>query len=99
MHLYTLDPILDSRWDDLVASQPKASVFHHTRWLKALAGTYSYRPIVLTSSPPGERLFEGIAFCEVRSWITGSRLVSLPFADHCEPLLDETADSCEFTEW
>jgi CelD/BcsL family acetyltransferase involved in cellulose biosynthesis len=99
MQLYTLDPILDSRWDDLVASHPKASVFHHTGWLKALAGTYGYRPIVLTSTPPGQRLSDGIAFCEIRSWITGSRLVSLPFADHCEPLLDETADSCEFTEW
>ena len=99
MHLYTLDPMLDGRWDDLVASHPRASVFHHTGWLKALAGTYGYRPIVLTSAPPGERLSDGIAFCEVRSWITGSRLVSLPFADHCEPLLNEGGDSLELIEW
>jgi CelD/BcsL family acetyltransferase involved in cellulose biosynthesis len=99
MQLYTLDPLLDSRWDDLVASHPRASVFHHTGWLKALAGTYGYRPIVLTSAPPGERLSDGIAFCEVKSWITGSRLVSVPFADHCEPLLNETVDCREFTEW
>jgi lipid II:glycine glycyltransferase (peptidoglycan interpeptide bridge formation enzyme) len=25
-------------------------------------------------------------FCRVKSWLTGSRLVSLPFSDHCEPL-------------
>lgn len=99
MSLYTLDPMLDSRWDDLVASHPGASVFHHKGWLQALAGTYGYRPIVLTSTPPGERLSDGIAFCEVRSWITGSRLVSLPFADHCEPLLNEIEDFCEFAAW
>lgn len=29
-----------------------------------------------------------MVFCEVRSWLTGRRLVSLPFSDHCEPLLE-----------
>ena len=99
MQLYTLDPTLDSRWDDLVGFHPRASVFHHSGWLRALSGTYDYRPIVLTSTPPGQRLSDGIAFCEVKSWITGSRLVSLPFADHCEPLLNESAHSCEFIDW
>ena len=28
-------------------------------------------------------------FCEVKSWLTGSRLVSLPFSDHCQPLADD----------
>jgi hypothetical protein len=74
-------------------------VFHHTGWLKALAGTYGYRPMVLTSAAAGQRLQDGIVFCEVKSWITGTRLVSLPFADHCGPLLNETGDSFEFTNW
>src|ERR1035437_3723118 len=99
MQPYTLDPMLDSRWDDLVASHPRASVFHQRGWLKALAMTYGYRPMVLTSTPAGEPLSDGIVFCEVKSWMTGSRLVSLPFADHSEPLLNETGDSFELTEW
>lgn len=99
MQLYTLDPMLDSRWDDLVASHPRASVFYHKGWLKALAETYGYRPIAVTSSPPGKRLSDGIAFCEVKSWITGSRLVSLPFADHAEPLVNDIGESLEFAEW
>jgi CelD/BcsL family acetyltransferase involved in cellulose biosynthesis len=99
MQLYTLDPLLDGRWDELVASHPRASVFHQASWLKALAGTYGYRPMVLTSTPPGKPLADGIVFCEVRSWITGRRLVSLPFADHCEPLLQEAGWTSEFAEW
>jgi len=99
MRLYTLDPMQDPRWDDLVASHPRASAFHQRGWLKALAMTYGYRAMVLTSTPAGKPLSDGIVFCEVKSWITGSRLVSLPFADHCEPLLNETGDSLEFTEW
>src|ERR1035437_8328303 len=99
MRLYTLDPMQDPRWDDLVASHPRASAFHQRGWLKTLAMTYGYRAMVLTSTPAGKPLSDGIVFCEVKSWITGSRLVSLPFADHCEPLLNETGDSLEFREW
>ncbi len=99
MPLYTLDPILDNRWDELVASHPRASAFHHKGWLQALANTYGYRPTILTSTPPGNRLSNGIAFCEIKSWITGSRLVSLPFSDHAEPLLNGNGDSCELEEW
>jgi hypothetical protein len=35
---------------------------------------------------PGKELLNGIVFCRIRSWVSGSRLVSLPFSDHCEPL-------------
>jgi hypothetical protein len=99
MQLYTLDPMIDRRWDDLVASHAKASVFHQPGWLKALASTYGYRPVVLTSTPAGKPLSDGVVLCEVKSWITGNRLVSLPFADHTEPLQDGIGDSSEFREW
>jgi CelD/BcsL family acetyltransferase involved in cellulose biosynthesis len=99
MQLYTIDPLSDSRWDDLAALHPRASVFHQREWLHALASTYDYQPVVLTSAPAGQRLSDGIVFCQVKSWITGSRLVSLPFADHCEPLLNETGDWFELAEW
>lgn len=99
MQLYTLDPLSDRRWDDLVASHSAASAFHQTGWLKALARTYGYRTIALTSTPPGERLSDGLVFCEVKSWITGRRLVSLPFSDHAEPLLNQNGWSFDMAEW
>jgi hypothetical protein len=45
---------------------------------------------VFTTSAPGTTLEDGVAFCQVRSWLTGRRLVSLPFSDHCEPLVTNT---------
>jgi hypothetical protein len=96
---YTLDPLSDSRWDHLVDSHPQASVFHRGGWLQALARTYGYKPLALTSSPPGSPLADGLAFCEIRSWITGGRLVSLPFADHCEPLLSESCGASLLSDW
>src|SRR5579863_4006614 len=84
----TLDPLTDSGWDEFVARHPKSSVFHHRAWLQALARTYGYRPVVFTTSPPDAELRNGLLFCQIDSWLTGSRLVSLPFSDHCEPLCD-----------
>ena len=56
-------------------------------WQRCTA-TYGYAPVVYTTCPPGTELTNGIVFCRIRSWLTGRRLVSLPFADHCEPLVD-----------
>jgi len=99
MALYTFDPLTDRRWEDLVAVHPNASVFHQTRWLRALAATYGYKPIVVTDASPTDKLSWAIPFCQVESWITGTRLVSLPFADHCEPLLPENERSSGFVDW
>lgn len=98
MELYTTDPLSDSRWDDLVDRHPRASAFHHRGWLEALARTYGYKPCVLTSTPAGRPLNDGVVVCRVSSWITGTRLVSLPFADHCEPLLRDD-DFGVFADW
>lgn len=99
MTLYTIDPLLDHRWDDLVARHPSATVFHQRGWISALARTYGYEPFVLTTAPPGEPLSNGVVLCRISSWMTGTRLVSLPFADHCEPLLNSPEERLEIMSW
>lgn len=91
--LYEIDPLDDSRWDALVRRHPDASLFHSRAWLTALRDTYDYEPVVLTASGPGQSLADGLVFCKVRSWLTGRRLVSLPFADYCELLSYGAGDS------
>src|SRR5215467_14482639 len=85
---YQLDPIKDLRWAALVEKHPHASVFHSVAWLQALRNTYGYEPVVFTTSPPHAELTNAMVFCRIESWLTGRRLVSLPFSDHCEPLCD-----------
>lgn len=99
MSIQILNPLVDRRWDEIAERHPKASAFHQRGWLEALAQTYGYEPLVLTSTPAGQPLRNGLVFCRVSSWITGTRLVSLPFADHCEPLLDDPRDLVEFADW
>lgn len=87
--VYELNPLSDSRWDALIQVHPQASVFHSPSWLRALHAVYGYEPVVLTTCSPNERLTNGLVFCRVKSWLTGRRLVSLPFSDHCEALIDK----------
>jgi hypothetical protein len=83
-----VDPIHDRGWIDMVERHPWASVFHTPGWLEALRRTYGYEPLVLTTSPPSHTLDNGLVACSVSSWLTGKRIVSLPFSDHCQPLVD-----------
>ncbi|MCA1563304.1 MAG: GNAT family N-acetyltransferase [Acidobacteria bacterium] len=101
MTVYQLNPLQDPRWAELVQRHPRASVFHSSGWLDALQRTYGYTPVVFTTSAPGAELSNGVVFCEVRSWLTGRRLVSLPFSDHCDPLVEDTdqlATLCRYLE-
>lgn len=87
----TLDPLTDPRWRELVRRDGRASAFHTPEWLGALRETYGFVPVVYAEEGPRGELRSAIPFCSVASWLTGRRLVSLPFSDHCEPLVDGPA--------
>jgi lipid II:glycine glycyltransferase (peptidoglycan interpeptide bridge formation enzyme) len=87
--VHIFNPLEDNRWPAFIQSHPNASIFHTQGWLNSLKATYQYEPIAFTTSAPGTDLRNAIVFCKVQSWLTGRRLVSLPFSDHCEPLVEE----------
>lgn len=92
MQTRRIDPIHDPSWLALVERHPRTSVFHTPGWLEALRRSYGYEPVALTTSPPGQELANGVVFCRVSSWLTGQRMVSLPFSDHCEPMVDDRGE-------
>jgi hypothetical protein len=81
-----IDPLQDTRWSALIANHPRASVFHTPGWLEALRRTYGFRPEAYTTSPSMDELTDAFLFVPIQSWLTGRRIVSLPFSDHCAPL-------------
>jgi CelD/BcsL family acetyltransferase involved in cellulose biosynthesis len=95
--VFVLDPLADTRWDELLARHPRASVFHSRGWLEALKRTYGFEPFVLTTTGEGP-LENGLAVCRVKS-LMSRRLVSLPFSDHCDPLVDRPDDLSEMIEF
>jgi len=86
--VHIVKPLEDCRWSEFAGSHPQASVFHSVEWLRALQNTYGYEPLAYSSTSPNVPLSNAVLFCRVNSWLTGQRLVSLPFSDHCEPLVD-----------
>lgn len=92
MPVFQINPLNDSRWRSFVENHPRASVFHSSDWLRALSITYGYAPLAFTTCGSGSPLSNAIVFCRIHSWLTGVRLVSLPFSDHCEPLVESRED-------
>jgi hypothetical protein len=78
-----------------VESNPDATIFHHPRWLELLASTYGYPPLIFTIRDAGDSIVAGLPLLDVRSWLTGRRLISLPFTDHCPPLARDKSDLAE----
>lgn len=90
--VYQIDPLSDPRWTEFVRNHPRACVFHTSDWLRVLQTTYQYKPVAFTLSAPGELLQNALLFCDVKTWLTRRRMVSLPFSDHCEPLVSDESE-------
>src|SRR5437762_10906420 len=84
----TVDPRDDERWQHLVDRFP-SDVFHAPAWMRVLRDTYGFdlrAHLVLDHEglPIG-----GLPFCHVHDML-GDRLVTLPFSDYCDPLVNDT---------
>ena len=80
------DPLQHPEWDQWLAKFPTATVFHTAAWTRVLTETYGHRPAFQAEFRNGY-LASLLPVLEVASPVTGSRGVSLPFTDSCEPLL------------
>jgi hypothetical protein len=86
--LHPANPLAISNWDEMIAAQPDASIFHGAAWAKVLTETYGYVPNYLAEKN-GERIQSLLPLMEVDSWLTGRRGIGLPFTDNCEPLCQD----------
>jgi hypothetical protein len=87
-HLEVIDPTGVPGWDERLACNPDATIFHTSAWARVLSETYKYQPIYFTTEKEG-RLVALLPFMEIRSWLTGTRGGSLPFTDECAPILPD----------
>jgi hypothetical protein len=87
--LEIVDPRTDAAWDAEVASHPHSSVFHTAAWASVLQHTYHHKLLYARFSPTGTASAL-VPLAEIRSFLTGTRGLCLPFTDACEPLLSST---------
>jgi hypothetical protein len=85
LNLKFLDPVSIPNWDTEVTTFPEAGIFHTAAWAKTLMEAYRYEPhyaVWYEGSTPAAI----VPVMEVKSFLTGTRGVSLPFTDFC-PML------------
>ena len=83
-----LDPLRDEGWDGFVQQHTLGTVFHTSAWLAVLQEAYGYSPTAYVLLDGAGRIEAGLVVCLVRSRLTVTRLVSLPFCDQAPPLTD-----------
>jgi CelD/BcsL family acetyltransferase involved in cellulose biosynthesis len=85
----TLDPLLDERWQRFVERSANGGIFHHTEWLRLLHAQYGYPMLARCLADADGEIVAGLPFARIKSRLTGTRLVAVPFSDVCTPVLSD----------
>jgi hypothetical protein len=87
MNIEIIDPLKYRGWDNLILSHPDYSFFHSSIWAEVLKKSYGYTPLYFVAF--GDNGISALLpVMEVKSILTGRRGVSLPFTDHCPPIIN-----------
>ena len=89
-----IDPTQDPRWDKFVENHPFGWIVHLSGWKQVLENSFKhmkghYLALIDTTT---DDIQAALPLFEVRSWLIGNRLVSIPFATLCDPLITTTDD-------
>ena len=85
-----VDPLVDGLYQRLLDRQA-SRLFHSTPWLHVLHDAYAFEPRALLALGPDGEPAAGIVACRIADAM-GTRIVSLPFSDYCDPLVESGAD-------
>lgn len=89
LNVQWLSPEDDTRWDTFVATHRLGLVYHLSAWRRALEDAFPHirgNFLALTHPDTGE-IQAGLPVYTVKSWLLGNRIVSIPFASFCDPLI------------
>lgn len=81
--------ILDAGSPEMPADHPLASLFTSSSWIEALRATYGF-DIRASALIEDGRAGSAILFSVIED-LRGRRVLSLPFCDYCDPLVDDPA--------
>lgn len=80
-------------WSPLLEEQVKNIFYYDPRWFELLRTLYGYRILPLTTTNAQGQVTGFLPLSLVSSPLTGRRLVSLPFSDHCPILATDEASA------
>jgi len=77
----------------MVADHPLGSVYQHTTFGKVITSTFGHiEPYYMALLDKGGRCLGGLALFLVKSWLTGNRLVSIPWACYGDPMTNSVGE-------
>lgn len=84
-----IDPLRDTIWDDFATQHPLGWVCHLSSWKKVLESSFKHmQGYYFTIFDESDRkILAGLPVFHVKSWLLGDKLVSVPFATLCDPLV------------
>ena len=89
----------DRAWDAFVGSHPHGLVYHLSVWARVIESSFPHiRGYRIGLTDADGRLVAGLPVYLVRSWLTGNRLVSIPFATLSDPLVRDSKDVSQLEE-
>ncbi len=88
MRVILIDPCIDGRWDRFVESHQFGWICHLSGWKRVLENSFPHmKGYYLALIDEQGEIKAGLPIYEVRSLLTGNRLVSIPFATISDPLV------------
>ncbi len=75
-------------WRAYVEAHPEGSIYHLPQWREVLAESFHHQPFYFFARNGEGKLSGILPLFQVKSWLTGNRLVSLPFSYICGPIAD-----------
>jgi CelD/BcsL family acetyltransferase involved in cellulose biosynthesis len=84
-----IDPCTDRRWDQFVEDHPFGWLTHLSGWKEVMARSFPHVKPHYLALFEEDRIVAGLPLFEVRSWLTGNKLVSIPFATLCDALVSD----------
>lgn len=88
-----IDPLRNHHWDRFVHQHPYGWITHLSAWKRVLDRNFPHmQGYYLTLRDPAGGIRAALPIYAVESWLMGRRLVSIPFATLCDPLVTDPAD-------
>jgi hypothetical protein len=92
-HCTLIDPVKDPRWDRFVESHPLGLICHLSGWKQVLEESFPHmKGHYLAILNHDNSIRAALPVFEIKSILTGKRLVSIPFATNCDPLISSNED-------
>src|SRR5260370_10571561 len=83
-------------WLRLAQNGRDATTVHTPAWSNAVSRTYGFPSFVLVMRGQDGGVLAGLPVMKVRDLLGRNRLVSLPYTDHCPPVVDDGGSPARF---